>query len=339
MKRSTRLKIGGGAIALSCLVFGTTGCSLGPNDLPSVRGGVSNGYQIRLNFSSVMNLPAGADVMLNGLRVGEVKSVQVKPDAVTVTAELTGSTRVPADVHAVIRQDTLLGDTYIGLDQDPDSAAGPALPPGGVVPVDHTTSPPQLEDTIAVLAYFVNGGSIQKVEDAMTRINKVMPTLADVRNLASVVSTDLHDLSGHTAEIDRMLDGISGTGAAVDAHGSALAMMFSPDQSHTGTYYWRRWAVSIVSYVSLVLPSIGSIFEGGLWMIPMLDSLANAGGTIRSTWDSGPTAAEKLSNFIRTSILPFAQHPSVNIRSIDTPQGDRSVADVENVLRMLGAVK
>ncbi|MFE2996957.1 MlaD family protein [Nocardia sp. NPDC059246] len=339
MNHSTRLRAGLGAIFLCGTVLVTTSCSLGPNDLPSVRGGVDNGYNITLQFGSVMNLPAGADVMMNGLQVGEVKAVDVAGQAVTVTAELKSGTRVPADIRAVIRQNTLLGDTYIALDQDPNHPATGFLDPGGTVPASRTTSPPQLEDTMAVLAYFVNGGSIQKVEDAMGRINSVMPAMQDVRQLATVVSTDLRDLSQHTGEIDRMLNGFDATAVAIDGKSSLLSTMFTDDSTHSGTYFWRRWAVSIVSYVSLVLPSIGSIFEGGLWMVPMLDSLASAGGTLRALWDDGPATTDKLSTFLRATLLPFVQHPSVNIRSVEAPQGDQLIGDVENVLRMLGAVK
>ncbi|GAA5065126.1 hypothetical protein [Nocardia callitridis] len=117
--------------------------------------------------------------------------------------------------------------------------------------------------------------------------------------------------------------------------GEALATMFSQGSVH----YWRRVAVSIVSYISQILPSVGSVYEGGLWMVPMLNSLADAGGTLRGIWDEGPADTAKLSEFLRTTVLPFAEHPSVDIRSVQTADGEQVVTDVENVLRMLGAVK
>ncbi|MVU80775.1 MCE family protein [Nocardia sp. ET3-3] len=339
MKLSTRLKTGASAITLCCAVMATTSCSLGPNDLPSVNGGVRGGYDITMRFASALNLPAGADVMLNGLRVGQVGDVAVGGDAVEVTVNVKSDANIPVDVRGVIRQDTLLGDPYIALEEDSTAAPAGYLKPGSTVPVTQTTAPPQLEDTMAVLAYFVNGGSIQKVEDTMSRINKVMPAVPDVRNLASVVSTDLRDLSQHKGEIDRMLNGIGDTAVSVDRRTDALALMFGDDSTHTGTLYWREWSHDFVGYIAVVLPSIGSIFEGGLWMVPMLNSLADAGQTIRSSWDAGAGTTEKLSAFLRNTVLPFIQHPGVNVRSVQAANGDQVIGDVENILRMLGAVK
>ncbi|MEV5835935.1 MlaD family protein [Nocardia sp. NPDC052112] len=303
--------------------------------MPSVRGGVGNGYNVDLEFVSVMNLPTGADVMMGGLRVGEVRDVTVLDKSVKVAVLMKEGTRIPADVRAVIRQNTLLGDTYIALDHAAAGAADVYLRPGGTVPASHTSSPPQLEDTMAVLAYFVNGGSIQKVQDAMGRINTVMPTPPDVQRLASVVAVDMRNLADNTSEIDRLLDGFDGTAVAMNEKSETLATLFSQETVH----YWRRVAVNIVSYISQILPSVGSVYEGGLWMVPMLNSLADTGGIVRGIWDEGPSDAEKLSNFLRATVLPFAQNPSVNIRSVESAQGDQLIADVENLLRMLGAVK
>ncbi|MFC8529232.1 MlaD family protein [Nocardia sp. NPDC057227] len=318
-----------------CALTATTACSLGPEDLPSVRVGVGDSYEVHLEFAGVMNLPNGADVFMDGLRVGEVSMVTVQPDTVRITAELKAETQVPVDVRAVIRQNTLLGDTYVALDHDAIAAGAEFLAPGGTVTVERTSSPPQLEDTMAVLAYFINGGSIQRVQDAMSRINTVMPVPGDVQRLAAVVSTDLRDLGGRTEEIDRLLTGFDATAVAVDSRAQTLTTVFAQDAEH----YWRRIGVNIVSYVAQILPSIGSVYEGGLWLVPMLNSLADMGGVLRDIWDRGPADAARIADFLRLTVLPFAENPAVDIRSVESASGEQVVADVENVLRMLGAVR
>jgi hypothetical protein len=95
----------------------------------------------------------------------------------------------------------------------------------------------------------------------------------------------------------------------------------------------------VLKYVGTLLPSIGSIFAGGMWMIPMLNSLSNTVALGRGIWDQAPNDAEKLSNFLRRTILPFLQNPSVNIVSVSTDDGTELIGNVENILRMLGAVK
>ncbi|MFC8529928.1 MlaD family protein [Nocardia sp. NPDC057227] len=321
--------------ALCATALVSSGCSLGPDDLPSVRGGIGDSYDVHLEFAGVMNLPNGADVMMDGLRIGEVSEVAVRSDTVRVTVRLGEDSRVPASTRAIIRQNTLLGDTYVALDHD---AVGPAerfLRADDTIDVDRTSSPPQLEDTIAVLAYFVNGGSIQRIQDTMGRINAVLPVPGDTRRLAALVSTDLRDLSGGIGEIDRLLDGFDATAVAVNSRAETLGTLFSAD---TG-YYWRRVAINIVSYISQILPSVGSVYEGGLWLVPMLNSLADTGGVLRGLWDSGPADAARIADFLRLTVLPFAAHPAITIRSVETGAGEQIIADVENLLRMLGAVR
>jgi virulence factor Mce-like protein len=334
MKYSTRLKAGLSAVALcGCVSLTSAACSLGPKDLPSVTGGLGTSYELTLQFASVMNLPTDADVMMDGLRVGMVHSVNVSNQNVSVVVQIKAGTRVPADAHAIIRQDTLLGDTYVALDHVTDGVAPEFLQPGGIIPASRTTSPPQLEDTMAVLAYFVNGGSIQKVEDAMTRINRVMPNLPEVENMATVVAGDLHDLAKNTDEIDRMLNGATATAAAIGANNSTLSEMFSQH----GVHFWLLLTKDILGHISQVMPSIGSIFSGGYWMVPMLDALANSGGEIRALYDV--SSSDKLTDFLRSTVAPYVKNPSINIRSIESANGDQLVGDVENLLRMLGAVK
>ena len=339
MSHAKRWKLGLGAISMCFVVGLTTSCSLGPKDLPSVQGSVRDGYAITIQFASALNLPDGAHVTLNGLRVGQVTAVDVQGAVVAVTVNVAGDARIPTDIHGVIRQDTLLGDTYIALETNQNSAQAEYLKPGMLITAAQTTSPPQLEDTMAVLAYFVNGGSIQKVQDTMKRLNNVMPQVQDVRAIASTVAVDLRDLSDHVSEIDRMLDGMNSTAVAVDGQSDALSIMFEGDENHTGTYYWRSLNQNFIGHLSVVLPNVGSVFEGGMWLVPMLNSVADAGQSVRYMWDEGPTSGEKLDNFIRTTLVPFVKDPQVDIKSIQAANGDQVLVDVENILRMFGAVK
>jgi virulence factor Mce-like protein len=335
MNRSRRTRRLLGAVTVGVVVLTVPACSLGPDDLPSVRAGVGETYDLSLEFTSVMNLPAGADVMMDGLRVGEVRSLQVSGPIVTVSAGIGSGTRIPADARAIVRQDTLLGDTYIAVTDEGGGAAGEYLPAGGTIPVSRTISPPQLEDTIAVLANFVNGGSIQRIEDVMARVNSVVPPLPAVRDVASVAALDMRDLAGRTEEIDRTLSGLNETALSFDDRTGALSAMFDSSSVH----YWRRLAISVVAHIGQILPSVGSVYEGGLWMVPMLNSLADTGDVAREAWDEAPDTTVVLSRFLRSRIVPFAQKPSVDIEGIESAGGDQIVADAENLLRMLGAVK
>lgn len=313
------------------LTLTASACSLRPEDLPSVRGGVGASYEITIEFESAMNLPSGADVVLDGIRVGEVSDIEVEHEGVAVVAAIGRGTRIPSDIRAIVRQNTLLGDTYVALVREPDSRVTGFLDAGDSVPITRTTSPPQLEDTMAVLATFVNGGSIQRVQDVMAKVNTVMPPVPEIRSLAAVVSTDLRDLAGRTSEIERLLDGMTTTTDSVNANAESLATLFDPSTVH----YWRRLATSVVSHIGQILPSVGSLYAGGLWLVPMFESLADTTDISRSD----TSAAAQLSEFARTTVIPFANHPEVDIVGVESANGEQALADTENVLRVLGAVR
>lgn len=324
-------------IALCVVALLASGCMLKPEDLPSVRAGGGNDYQITVRFGSVMNLPTGADVKMDGLRVGEVEALKRTPKGVDVTIGLTRDARIPVDAGAVIRQDTVLGDTYIALVSDPGGARAESrfLEPGSVIPVSRTTSPPQLEDTLAVLAYFVNGGSIQKVQDVMGGLNRALPPLRDLQKVAKVTAVDLRNLSVNTRELDRAISGLDNTAVSLNDRAAELRDLFSVE----GVHYFEGIFTKVFSHISTILPSIGSVFEGGLWMIPMLESLANASSSIRNIWDTAPQATTKLSNFLRITLAPFLENPRVEIIDVRGPGGDSQIGDVENLMRMLGAIR
>lgn len=319
------------AVAALSLILVVSSCSLRPEDLPSVRGGIGDGYEISVEFASVMNLPSGADVIMDGVRVGEVRDVDMKNDGVAVHVGIRADTKVPADIRAIVRQNTLLGDTYVALLRDPEGRGSEYLKEGAAIPVERTTSPPQLEDTMAVLATFVNGGSIRRIEQVMGRVNAVMPDLDEIERLAGIVAVDLNDLGQRTVEIDRMLEGMNASAATLGENTESLATIFDGSTVH----YWRRLAVDVVSHIGQILPSVGSLYVGGYWLVPMFESLADTTDVSRG----GPSATVELSNFLRTTLIPFAQSPSVDIVSVESADGNQLVSDAENILRMLGAVK
>ncbi len=236
------------AVAALSLILVVSSCSLRPEDLPPCaehRGRIRDLGRVRQRHEPA----SGADVIMDGVRVGEVRNLEVQNDGVAVRVGVRSDTKVPSDVRAIVRQNTLLGDTYVALLRSPDGRSGEYLGEGATVPVERTTSPPQLEDTMAVLATFVNGGSIRRIEQVMGRVNAVMPDVAEIERLAGTVAVDLNDLGQRTVEIDRMLDGMNSSAAALNDNSESLVTIFDGSSVH----YWRRLAVDVVSHIGQIL--------------------------------------------------------------------------------------
>jgi phospholipid/cholesterol/gamma-HCH transport system substrate-binding protein len=90
------------------------------------------GYRVTASFAEASQLATEADVRISGVPVGRVKAIE--PDARTgrslVVLQLDGRyAPLPSDARAILRQKTLLGETYVEL--TPGTAGAPPVPDGG----------------------------------------------------------------------------------------------------------------------------------------------------------------------------------------------------------------
>lgn len=321
------------AVAAATGVMLLSSCaSITVNSLPQPGGGYRDGYEIVMEFANVLNLPDRAKVVMDGTTVGVVTRVGLVSGHVDVISRVDAEVVVPSDVHATLQQATVLGDTYVALER-PGDAAAPSVGSRGRIPLARTTSPPQLEDTIANMANFVASGSIQRVQNTMIGINRVTPPNQDeVRQVASRVAANLSDLSTNIDLVDQWLDGVSGAGNVMSNYVPAFEHWFSP----AGMLGFDRGTES-ASYLGLLLPSIGSIYSGGFWLIPLLNSLAEAMGSVQQGKWAVEAEVPGWRRLFGNFFLPVDKFPAIDITSIVGPDGRELSGDVQEVLRILGA--
>ena len=105
------------------------------------------GYRFQTSFSEATALATEADVRISGVPVGRVKSIE--PDNETgrsiVVIEMDSRyAPVPSDARAILRQKTLLGETYVEL--TPGSADADPVPEGGTLPESQVSETVQLDE-------------------------------------------------------------------------------------------------------------------------------------------------------------------------------------------------
>lgn len=301
--------------------------------LPQPGNSFGDGYNVVIEFGSALNLPDHAKVIMDGATVGIVDRVALANDHVDVTARIDPSVTVPTDTRAGLQQATVLGDIYVALDRPTDTSA-PMLAPNGRIPLTQTTSPPQLEDTIASLANFVGSGSIQRIQNTVLGINRVTPDeQATISAIAARMSTDLADLSHNVDTVDLWLNGVAQTVQVVADRTPQLQYWFTP----AGMRSFDR-ASFVGEYIGKMLPSVGSVYNGGYWLIPLLKSLGYAMGSIQKTKWAVEGEYRPWREFFTDTFLPQDKYPAMNITSVQTSDGREISTNVEEVLRMLGAV-
>jgi virulence factor Mce-like protein len=90
------------------------------------------GYRVKVAFPEAATLAQEADVRLAGVSIGKVKTKELEEGAARTIAELNIDERyapIPKDTRAILRQKTLLGETYVEF--SPGSKASGMVEDGG----------------------------------------------------------------------------------------------------------------------------------------------------------------------------------------------------------------
>jgi virulence factor Mce-like protein len=104
------------------------------------------GYRVTVPFDEATQLAVESDVRISGVSVGKVKSVNLGSDGVAdASIELDSQyAPIPADTRAMLRQKTLLGETYVEL--TPGNRNGPTLAEGAMLPKAQVAQAVQLDE-------------------------------------------------------------------------------------------------------------------------------------------------------------------------------------------------
>ena len=107
----------------------------------------SEGYRFRAYFPEAVTLAKQSDVRIGGVTVGKVQSLSLPPtgNATEVEIELDPEyAPLRSDARAILRQKTLLGETFIELTMGSDSA--PPVPDGGLLARSRTAESTQIDE-------------------------------------------------------------------------------------------------------------------------------------------------------------------------------------------------
>jgi phospholipid/cholesterol/gamma-HCH transport system substrate-binding protein len=108
------------------------------------------GYRIEVPFDEATQLAVESDVRIHNVSVGKVKSIELAnsgPNRDHAVAELeidNAYAPIPTNTRAILREKTLLGETYVELSQGDENA--PKVPEGGSLPKAQVAPSVQLDE-------------------------------------------------------------------------------------------------------------------------------------------------------------------------------------------------
>ncbi len=93
----------------------------------------SKSYRVDVHFDEASQVAVESDVRISGVSVGKVKAIELGDDGLAdATLEIDPKyAPIPSDTKAMLRQKTLLGETYVEL--TPGNQDAPPLPEGGTL--------------------------------------------------------------------------------------------------------------------------------------------------------------------------------------------------------------
>jgi phospholipid/cholesterol/gamma-HCH transport system substrate-binding protein len=140
------------------------------------------GYRLKANFPEAATLAVEADVRMAGVNIGKVKLKELDKGAARTTVEMEIKHQyapIPKDTKAILRQKTLLGETYVELAPGNKSSGqakdGSTLPNSQIEPTVEldeifTSFDPAtrkaFQDWMGELATSIKGGRSQDLNDA-----------------------------------------------------------------------------------------------------------------------------------------------------------------------------
>ena len=107
------------------------------------------GYRVTVSFPEATQLVQEAEVRISGVRVGRVKKKEPNAQTGLTETELQIDARyapIPKDTRAILRQKTLLGETYVEL--SPGTKSGGMAADGGGLPAGQVSETVELDEIV-----------------------------------------------------------------------------------------------------------------------------------------------------------------------------------------------
>jgi virulence factor Mce-like protein len=189
------------------------------------------GYRVKASFPEAATLAAEADVRIAGVNVGKVKTKELEQGAVRTLVEIEldeAYAPIARDSRAILRQKTLLGETYIEL--APGDRDGPILEDGGRLPDVYVEPTVELDEIfnafdeptreafqewVSELSTAIEGGRGQDLNDAF----------GNLEGFAADGATLLEELDQQEAAVKRVIKNTGVVFGALNEREGALRQL------------------------------------------------------------------------------------------------------------------
>ncbi len=183
--------------------------------------GECGGTEVIANFEQVGDLVEASNVQSADVVIGTVDQIELDDWTARVTMCLDAAEKIPADVEAVVRTTSLLGEKFVDLRAK--TSGPPYLEDGAVLDVDQTSKATELEDVFARLGTVLGAGNLQQLNRFTSAQARILENRADeLRTVLRELRTFTETLAVRKDDIARGIDSLDSVARTILADRSTL---------------------------------------------------------------------------------------------------------------------
>ncbi len=267
-------------------------------------------------FENSNGIYTGDDVLILGVRVGEIEKIEPEPKRAKVTFDVDDAIKVPADAKAVIISPTLVTARAIQL--TPVYTEGPTMGDGALIPQERTAVPVEFDDLRQQLDKLTEtlqptqpGGQSTLGEFVSTAAANLRGRGADIRDTLIKTSQAFSALGDHSGDIFGTLKNLAILMSALRSSTDLLRQLNENLASVTGLLSddpdaianaFRDLNVAVGDVASFVAENREPLGTTSDKLTSVSDAVTESLDDLKQTLHIGPTAFQNLLNIYHPSM-------------------------------------
>ncbi|MCA1705152.1 MAG: MCE family protein, partial [Actinobacteria bacterium] len=175
-----------------------------------------DGTEIIGKFEQVGDLVENANVQASDVEIGTIQKIELDGWEAQVTMCLHPGEKIPADVVAVVRTTSLLGEKFVDLQTQSEGA--PYLNDGDILESDQTSKATELEEVFAKLAGVLGTGNLEQINRFTStqatilrdHADEFRAVLLDLREFTDLLANRKSDIAGAVDHLDSVASTLIG---------------------------------------------------------------------------------------------------------------------------------
>jgi phospholipid/cholesterol/gamma-HCH transport system substrate-binding protein len=206
MKLRTVLRRGGALLAAGLILTSCGWKGIANVPVPGGAGSGSDNMRIYVQMPDTLALNVNSRVRVADVFVGSVRAIELKNWVATLTLDVQSDLKLPYNTLASIGQTSLLGSQHVQLDPPKDPSPR-LLKSGDTIPLDHSSSFPTTERTLASIGTILTGGGIPNLETIQTEVANILTGRGDqIREFLGRLDTFTAELNNQRQDLTRAID-------------------------------------------------------------------------------------------------------------------------------------